>query len=77
MGEIEGETIIVDNFHFVAMEEGANYQIRTFGNLKSFLFSGEGLVAEIFSPARLWLQTRHIASLVNELLPIVKQHLRK
>ncbi len=72
-----GETVIVDNFHFVAMEEGANYKVRTFGGLKSFLLGGEGLVAEIQGPTRLWLQTRHIASLADELLPILKHHLQK
>ena len=72
-----GETAIVDNFHFVAMEEGTNYRIRTFGGLKSFLLGGEGLVAEIYGPAHLWLQTRHIVSLANELLPILKQHMQK
>lgn len=72
-----GETVIVDNFHFVAMEEGANYKVRTFGGLKSFLLGGEGLVAEIYGPARLWLQTRHIVSLANELLPILRRHMQK
>lgn len=72
-----GETAIVDNFHFVAMEEGTSYKIRTAGGLKSILFGGEGLVAEIRGPARLWLQTRHIVSLVDALLPLLKQHLTK
>lgn len=72
-----GESVIVDNFHFVAMEEGANYKVRTFGGLKSFLLGGEGLVAEIYGPARLWLQTRHIVSLANELLPILRRHMQK
>ncbi|MGQ9463020.1 MAG: TIGR00266 family protein [Candidatus Fervidibacter sp.] len=72
-----GETVVVDNFHFVAMEEGANYKVRTFSGFKSFLLGGEGLVAEIHGPARLWLQTRHIASLANELLPILRRHMQK
>ncbi len=72
-----GETAIVDNFHFVAMEEGATYQIRTFGGLKSFLLGGEGIVVEVHGPTRLWLQTRHLASLVSELLPVLKRHLQK
>lgn len=70
------ETVIVDNFHFVAMEEGARYHVRTFGGIKSFLFGGEGLVAEVQGPTRLWLQTRHLASLASELLPILSQHLK-
>ncbi len=72
-----GETAIVDNFHFVAMEEGASYTLRTVGGLKSTLFGGEGLVAEIRGPARLWLQTRPIVSLVDTLLPLLKRHLIK
>ncbi len=72
-----GETVIVDNFHFVAMDEGAAYQIRTFGGLKSFLLGGEGLVAEVQGPTRLWVQTRHLAALASELLPILKRHLQK
>lgn len=71
-----GEKVIVDNFHFVAMDEGARYHIRTFGGIKSFLLGGEGIVVEVQGPANLWLQTRHIASLANELIPIIKRHLK-
>lgn len=71
-----GEKAIVDNFNFIAMEEGVSYEIRKFGGLKSFLFGGEGIVAEIHGPARLWLQTRHIAAFADYLLPILKRHLK-
>lgn len=71
-----GEAVIVDNFHFVAMDEGARYQIRPFGGLRSFLFGGEGLVVEVQGPTRLWLQSRHLASLASALLPIFRKRLR-
>lgn len=72
-----GEKMTVDNFHFVAMSEGTTYHIRTFGGLKSLLFGGEGLVVEIQGPSNIWLQTRHIASLAGELLPILMRHLKR
>lgn len=71
-----GEKVIVDNFHFVAMDEGARYHIGTFGGIKSFLLGGEGIVVEVQGPTNLWLQTRHIASLANELIPIIRRHLK-
>ncbi|MCS7253840.1 MAG: TIGR00266 family protein [Armatimonadota bacterium] len=72
-----GEKVIVDNFHFVAMDEDTTHYIRTFGGIKSFLLGGEGIVVEVQGPTNLWLQTRHIASLANELLPILRRHLRR
>ncbi len=73
---LAGEKMVVDNFHFVAMDEGARYEVRTFGGLKSFLLGGEGLVAEVHGPAHLLVQTRHLASLAEVLLPILKRQLK-
>lgn len=58
------------------MDEGARYQIRPFGGLRFFLFGGEGLVVEVQGPTRLWLQSRHLASLASALLPIFRKHLQ-
>ena len=55
-----GERIVVDNFHFVAMDDGMRWDVRRFGGLKSFLFGGEGLVIEIEGPGRVYLQTRSL-----------------
>ncbi len=71
-----GERAVVDNFHFVAMDEGARYHVRTFGGLKSFLLGGEGIVAEVEGPTRLLVQTRHLNSLAESLLPILKRQLK-
>lgn len=70
-----GEAVAVDNFHFVAMEEGARYEIRPFGGIRSLLLGGEGLIAEIQGPARVWIQSRHLGSLAEQLLPILRWHL--
>ena len=55
-----GERVIVDNFHFIAMTEGAKWRVRKFGGLKSFLLGGEGIVIEIEGPTKLYLQTRSL-----------------
>ena len=67
-----GERIIVDNFHFVAMNADAKWRVRKFGGWKSFLFGGEGLVLEVEGPATLYLQTRMLpvfAELLQKYLP--------
>jgi|FaiFalFF_MnMetaG_3_1042247.scaffolds.fasta_scaffold04930_2 uncharacterized protein (TIGR00266 family) len=71
-----GETVTVDNFHFVGMVEGAQPQIRMVGGLKTILFGGEGLVVDVKGPARLLIQSRHMVSLAQILLPIIRRHVR-
>lgn len=67
-----GETLVVDNFHLVAMPSDTDYSIRKFGGLKSFLFGGEGLLVEVRGPARVLVQTRILppfAQLLARFLP--------
>ena len=55
-----GERVIIDNFHFVAMDDGMNWNVRKFGGIKSFLFGGEGFVVEVEGPGRVYIQTRSL-----------------
>jgi len=64
----QGEHAIIDNMHFVAMPAGTRYRVRKFGGLKTFFFGGEGLVVEVWGPARVLVQTRNPAALARELL---------
>ncbi len=68
-----GERVIVDNFHFVAMDDGMKWKVRKFGGLKSFLFGGEGLVIEVEGPGRLVLQTRSLPPFIG----LISKYLRK
>jgi len=68
-----GERIIVDNFHFVAMPANTNYRITKVGGLKTFLFGGEGLVAEIYGPTRLLVQTRMLPEFARLLAKFIKR----
>ena len=68
-----GERVIVDNFHFVAMDDGMKWKVRKFGGLKSFLFGGEGLVIEVEGPGRLVLQTRSLPPFIG----LISKYIRK
>jgi len=67
-----GEKMIIDNFHFVAMDANIKYRIRKFGGWKSFLLGGEGVVAEIEGPGKVIMQTRSLppfAYILRRFLP--------
>jgi uncharacterized protein (TIGR00266 family) len=64
-----GERFAVDTGHVVAFREGMQYRTRAVGNLKSSLFSGEGIVSEFTGPGTLWLQTRSIQAFLAFLAP--------
>jgi uncharacterized protein (TIGR00266 family) len=58
-----------DTSHMVAFTQGLAYSVSSVGGLKSFLFSGEGLVSTFRGQGRLWMQTRSPAALANFLQP--------
>ncbi|WP_048191607.1 TIGR00266 family protein [Pyrolobus fumarii] len=67
-----GEKVVIDNFHFVAMSADAKWSVRKFGDLKSFIFGGEGFVIEIEGPATVYVQSRMLplfARLLQKFLP--------
>jgi len=67
-----GESIIVDNYHFVAMEEGMEWKLRKFGGIKSTILGGEGIVIEVKGPGKLLVQTRSLPpfiQLLSKFLP--------
>jgi uncharacterized protein (TIGR00266 family) len=62
-------TYIVDTTHIVAFDESLSYQTKPIGNLRSTLFSGEGLVCQFSGTGRVWFQTRSAPSLAEFLHP--------
>jgi len=67
-----GEEVTLDNLHLVAMDDTMDYEIRTFGGLKSFILGGEGVVLKVKGPGRLYMQTRTIpvfASIISKFIP--------
>jgi uncharacterized protein (TIGR00266 family) len=64
-----GQKYIVDTGHVVAFEELVEYRVRKAGNLKSFFFSGEGLVCELTGPGTVYIQTRSDDAFMSWLSP--------
>jgi uncharacterized protein (TIGR00266 family) len=64
-------SFIVDSGHIVAFDGTLNFKVRTLGGLKSFLFSGEGLVCEFQGRGTVYVQSRNLSALVSWLTPMV------
>jgi uncharacterized protein (TIGR00266 family) len=68
--EVDG-TFIVDTGHIVAFDGSLDFRVRGLGGIKSFLFSGEGLVCEFSGKGMLYMQFRNLDALANWLGPIL------
>lgn len=65
----DGEKLIVDTGHLVAFSQDMSFKVNKVGNIKSTIFSGEGLVVELIGPGRVLMQTRSTDSFLKWLLP--------
>ncbi|NVB37618.1 TIGR00266 family protein [Pseudenhygromyxa sp. WMMC2535] len=71
-------TFVVDTGHIVAFDGDLTFKVRAAGSggggfsLKSFLFSGEGLVCEFTGQGRVWIQSRNLGALVGWITPYLK-----
>jgi len=55
--EVEDE-MVIDNMHFVALPDDAEWRVEKFGGLKSFITGGEGYVIRVKGPTTVYVQTR-------------------
>ncbi len=62
-----GETIVIDNMHFVALPAHMRYEIIKIGGLKTFIFGGEGLAVKVYGPGEVLVQTRVLPPLARML----------
>jgi len=65
-------SFVVDTGHIVAFDGSLQFKVRSAGGLKSFLFSGEGLVCEFRGQGSVFLQSRNLGSLVGWLSPMLR-----
>jgi uncharacterized protein (TIGR00266 family) len=70
----DGEGIVVDTGHFVAMSDTCDLRVGLLGGVVASAASGEGLVARITGPGSVWIQTREERSIRNWLMPERKQN---
>ena len=68
--EINGN-FTVDTGHIVAFEGELDFKVKSIGGLKSFLFSGEGLVCEFQGRGTVYVQSRNLKALVSWLSPLL------
>lgn len=61
--EINGQ-FTLDTGHLVAFDSGLDYKIAQAGGIKSFFFSGEGLVMDFSGQGKLYVQSRNVGGLV-------------
>lgn len=64
---------VVDTGHIVAFDESLDFKVRSVGGLKSFFFSGEGLVCEFSGQGRVYVQSRNLGALVGWLTPMLSR----
>jgi uncharacterized protein (TIGR00266 family) len=68
--EVNG-TFKVDTGHIVAFDGSLDFKVRSIGGVKSFLFSGEGLICEFSGRGTIYLQSRNLRALVGWLGPLL------
>jgi uncharacterized protein (TIGR00266 family) len=61
----QGEKMVIDNYHLVALSLDSEYNVTKFGGLKSTILGGEGLVTEVFGPATVYFQTKNLKELID------------
>jgi uncharacterized protein (TIGR00266 family) len=62
---------VVDTGHIVAFDGTLDFRVRGVGGVKSFLFSGEGLVCEFSGRGTVYVQSRNLKSLVGWISPML------
>jgi len=56
------ESVVIDNFHVVALSSTVDWNIRKFGGMKYFLLGGEGIVINLKGPGEVFVQTRSVSA---------------
>ena len=65
------DKLVVDTGHIVAFDGALDFRVRSAGSLKSFLFSGEGLVCEFSGRGTVYIQSRNVKALVGWISPLL------
>jgi uncharacterized protein (TIGR00266 family) len=64
-----GESYTIDTGHLVALSESMQFKTRSIGGMKTFMFSGEGFVADLTGPGKFLVQTRSQDQFLSWLIP--------
>ena len=61
----QGENLLLDNYHLVALSESAGYRVIKVGGMKTTILGGEGLATEVSGPATVYFQTKNIREFID------------
>ncbi|HKU48677.1 MAG TPA: TIGR00266 family protein [Nitrososphaera sp.] len=61
----QGERLLLDNYHLVALSEDAKYRVIKVGGLKTTILGGEGLATEITGPGTVFFQTKNLREFID------------
>ncbi len=59
------ESMLLDNYHLVALSDDADYKVVKVGSLKTTILGGEGLATLITGPAKVYFQTKNLKELID------------
>lgn len=68
-----GKSYTIDTGHLVALSQSMSFKIRSIGGIKTFMFGGEGFVADLTGPGKFWVQTRSQDQFLAWLIPKLPQ----
>ena len=68
----DGERIVIDNYHLVAMDGNTNYRVVKIGSWKTFLLGGEAIGIEVRGPSTLYIQSRSEMEIKDELTRLLE-----
>jgi uncharacterized protein (AIM24 family) len=60
-----GESLLVDNYHLVALSANAGYEVIKVGGMKTTLLGGEGLATKVQGPATVYFQTKNLREFID------------
>jgi uncharacterized protein (TIGR00266 family) len=69
-----GQSLLVDNEHFLACPKEVDYTITKVGNVKSLLFGGEGFAMKFTGPCTLYTQSKGVIALANSIYPYLPKN---
>ena len=71
---VENDVVFVDTGHLLAYTESLEVSIVPVGGVKSFVFSGEGVVCKIVGSGTVWVQTRNEFDFADSISHLISEY---
>lgn len=71
-----GQTLLVDNEHFMASDVALRYELTTVGDTKSLFFGGEGIAMKFTGPCTVYTQSHGLSAFAKDIAPYIKPYIQ-